>query len=99
MIEITNDNKEETLTDCIVEFWAPWCQPCKRQMPIVEAVEKELADVVFVKCNIDEMSDIATLYNIRSIPTIIALKDGKEVARLQGMTPRNDLIEFVAQNA
>ena len=76
----------------IVDFWATWCGPCRMQAPILEAFEAEMNGVVKVgKVDVDEESEIATQYNIFNIPTLIAFKDGVEIARNVGVTDINGL--------
>tara|TARA_B100000686_G_scaffold307198_1_gene347244 strand:+ start:311 stop:1210 length:900 start_codon:yes stop_codon:yes gene_type:complete len=80
----------------IVDFWAPWCQPCKQLTPILENVIKKSKDRVFLaKINIDDNQQIAAQFRIQSIPTVIAFKDKKIVNAFQGVLPENQIIDFI----
>ena len=73
----------------LVDFWATWCGPCRAIAPLIEEIADELAGKANVgKVDIDKSSDLANQYRIQSIPTIIAIKDGKEIARVIGANPK-----------
>ena len=78
----------------IVDFWAPWCGPCKMMMPVLEKYSVEDDAVAVVKINIDEDADIAARYSIRSIPTFILFEDGEVVKRQTGAMSVEQLKEF-----
>ena len=76
----------------LIDFWATWCGPCRMQAPILDAFVAEMGDVVKVgKVDVDEQPDIAARFNIFSIPTLIAFKDGAEIARTVGVTDLDSL--------
>jgi thioredoxin 1 len=76
----------------LVDFWAPWCGPCRMVAPIVEELADEYeGKVKFVKLNTDENPGIAGKYGIRSIPTLLVFKGGKPVGQIVGFRPKSDL--------
>ncbi len=98
MLEANSDNfaKEvlESKIPVVVDYWAPWCQPCKMLAPIFESVSKQFTDKIkFVKCNIEENQEIATENGIMSIPCLVIYKDGKEEGRLVGNQSEDILVQ------
>ena len=80
----------------LVDFWAPWCGPCRALTPILEKLERELAGAVkLVKVNSDENQEAAAAFGIRSIPTVIAFKGGKPVAQFMGAQPEGQVRAFI----
>jgi len=79
-------------TPTFVDFWAPWCGPCRFVAPIVEELSQEyVGKVNFYKLNTDEHGEIAVRYGIRGIPTMIIFKNGKEAGRIVGALPKLEL--------
>ena len=94
--ELDSSNFEHTVTQSsvpvVVDFWAPWCGPCKAIAPILEDLANEQGDAVKIcKVNVETNNDIASKYHIRAIPTILIFKDGAVVDTVVGLTSLDDL--------
>lgn len=80
----------------VIDFWAPWCGPCRMLSPLVDELADEMSDrIVVAKCNVDENQDLAMQYGVMSIPTLVMLKDGKEAMRTVGAIPKPKLVAEV----
>ena len=98
MIEITDNNFHDTISTnsiIVVDFWAPWCGPCRALSPIFEEVSKEYDDVAFGKCNVDDNDTAPTECGIRNIPTILFYKDGKVKDRLVGSVSKQGIKDVI----
>jgi thioredoxin 1 len=81
----------------LIDFWAPWCGPCRMQTPIIEELANEVgSSAVVTKLNVDESPELAAKFSVMSIPTLVVIKDGKVISRKVGVTPKAALKTLIS---
>jgi thioredoxin 1 len=100
-VELTKDNFEQTVNGhpiVIVDFWAPWCGPCRGFAPVFEKASEAHPDVVFAKVNSDEQQELAGAFNIRSIPTLMVFREKVILFQQAGALPGQALDQVLTQS-
>lgn len=99
VITIDKNNFEEEVLKSektvLLDFWASWCGPCRMVGPIIEEIAEERMDIKVGKVNVDEERELATQFQVMSIPTLIVIKDGKVVNQSAGARPKQQILEML----
>jgi thioredoxin 1 len=88
--EVMNSDKP-----VLLDFWAPWCGPCRRVVPIVEEIAAERDDIKVGKVNVDEQPELAAWFGVMSIPTLVVMKEGKIVSQSMGARPKPAILAML----
>ena len=88
--EVLNSDKK-----VLVDFWAPWCGPCRSVLPIVEEIAEEYDDIKVCKVNVDEEIELASQYRVMSIPTLVVMEKGQEVKRASGARSKSNILAML----
>jgi thioredoxin 1 len=96
--QLTQSNLDNTINNndiVVIDFWAPWCGPCQTFKPIFEQAAEKHEDAVFASCNTEEESELAAMFQIQSIPTLVVFRDGIGIFGQPGMLPAEALDELM----
>lgn len=98
-LQITNENFEQLKAagkPLVIDFWATWCGPCRKIGPDVEALAEQYADQVTIgKCDVEEQDELASMFGIRNIPTLVFIKNGEIVDKMVGANPKAAIEEKI----
>jgi thioredoxin 1 len=98
-IHISKENFQELVVNAekkvLVDFWAPWCGPCRMVLPVVEEIAEEREDIVVGKINVDEQPELANQFGVMTIPTLIVFENGQEVQRSVGAKNKKAILSMV----
>ena len=100
VVTITNSNFEEEVIKSdkpvLIDFWAPWCGPCRLIGPIIDEIAEEVSYVKVGKVNVDEFPELANAFGARSIPLMVVIKDGNVTGQILGAVPKQEIMDLIA---
>lgn len=99
VIDITKDNFKQEVAEykgtVLLDFWAVWCGPCRMLSPIVDEIAEERTDIKVGKVNVDDQMELAQIFKIINIPTLVVVKDGEVVNKSVGAIPKAKILELL----
>ena len=98
-IDVNKENFQQEIMEAdkkvLVDFWAPWCAPCRMVVPIVEEIALERPDIKVAKVNIDTQPELASRFGVMSIPTLLVMEEGQVISRAVGARPKNAILSML----
>ena len=99
LLKLTRDNFETEVLNStlpvLIDFYADWCGPCRMLGPVIDEIAEEATDFKVGKVNIDEQPELATKYQVMSVPTLVVIKDGEITNRVTGVTPKQKILDMI----
>ena len=99
LLKLTRDNFETEVLNStlpvLIDFYADWCGPCRMLGPVIDEIPEEATDFKVGKVNIDEQPELATKYQVMSVPTLVVIKNGEVASRVTGVTPKQKILDML----
>ncbi|MDE7078751.1 MAG: thioredoxin [Clostridia bacterium] len=99
IIELTKDNFDKEVVESdkpvLIDFWASWCAPCRMLSPIVDSIAEEKTDIKVCKINVDKQGELASAFNVSSIPMLVVIKDKKVINTSVGVIPKEKILQML----